>query len=194
MGYITIDQLKSTLELTGETFADADVTLAINAASDLIDAQCHRRFTLDVDNTNQRLYRLLVRHLVDIDDVVDVQTVEVSCGDGTFTTLTVDTDYTLEPLNAPADSEPWTTIRLYRHHGHHHHHRIVRVTGQFGWPQVPNVVAGATGILAGRLLKRARETPFGIVQIGFEGQAARISQSDPDICALLTPVTKNLVR
>lgn len=191
MGYITSDQLKASLELTGETYADADVTLAIAAASEQIDFQCNRRFTLDEDNTSVRIYKRSRRGLVDIDDIVDVQEIAVGPGNGTYPTILMENvDYELEPLNGPADGLPYSQFRLHRHHARG---RRVRVTGQFGWSEVPDVVVGATTLLAGRLLKRYREAPFGIVQIGLDGQVARIAQTDPDICAMLKPVTKILV-
>lgn len=199
MGYITSDALKASLDLTGETYADADITLAIDAASAQIDSACNRRFTLDPDNTSQRFYTPHTWSLVEIDDVVDVQEIALDPGDGTFSQiLTENTDYVLEPLNAVADSYPYTYFRLL-----HHHHRVwcghartrsVRVTGQFGWSAVPALVEGATSLLAGRILRRIREAPFGIVQVGLDGAVARIAQTDPDIAGMLKPVTRMLVR
>lgn len=196
MGYVTSDQLKASLELTGETYADADITLAIDAASAQIDAQCNRRFTLDADNTFVRVYKPYSSRLVEVDDVVDVQQIALGFGDGTYpTVLTANIDYELEPFNAPADGLPYTMFRLRRHHGHGCGDRArIQVTGQFGWSEVPDLVKGGTTLLAGRLLKRFREAPFGIVQVGLDGQVARIAITDPDICALLRPVTRLLVR
>lgn len=193
MGYVTSDQLKASLELTGETYADADITLAIEAASAQIDSQCNRRFTLDADNTSVRVYKPYSSRLVDIDDVVDVAQIAVGFGDGTYpNVLTEGTDYELEPFNAPADGLPYTMFRLHRRR--YGHHARVQVTGQFGWSAVPDLVQGGCTLLAGRLLKRFREAPFGIVQVGLDGQVARIAITDPDICALLRPVTRLLVR
>jgi hypothetical protein len=100
------------------------------------------------------------------------------------------------PLNAAADTEPFTTVRVRRHHSGyaHHHHRQVRVTGTFGWPEVPDLVVSATSLLAGRFVRRIREAPFGVIQVGLEAQPARIAVTDPDICSMLTPLTMFLVR
>ena len=196
MGYITTDALKASLSLTGQTYADADIELAISSASSQIEEQCNRRFTLDLTNTNQRLYRPNGR-LVNVDDVVDVQTVEIGPGDGTFpTVLTLNLDYELEPLNAAADGEPWTMIRLKHRYAFHDfcRERQVRVTGQFGWLAVPDLVQSATSLLAARYVRRIREAPFGVLQVGLDGQPARIAQSDPDIAAMLIPLTRFLVR
>lgn len=194
--YITLDQLKASLSLTGETYADADITLAISAASEQINEQCHRRtFSLDVA-PSQRLYWSEGR-FVFIDDAVSVTTVAIGCGDGTFPyTLTPGTDYDLEPLNAAIDGEPYTTIRIRRHHSGygHHHHRQVQVSGMFGWAAVPELVLSATSLLAGRFVRRIREAPFGVISVGLESQPARIAVTDPDICAMLTPLTRFPVR
>jgi hypothetical protein len=66
----------------------------------------------------------------------------------------------------------------------------VAVTGQFGWPAVPAQVIEATTILATRLLRRAREAPFGVVGLGIDGAAVRISRFDPDVGFLLDPLVK----
>lgn len=194
--YITSDQLKASLSLTGETYADADISLAIEAASAQINQQCNRRtFSLDA-SSSERLYWERDR-FVFIDDAVSVTLVEVGPGDGTFPySLTVGTDYDLEPLNASADGEPYTTIRLRGCHNYYpsRHRRQVRVTGTYGWPAVPELVLSATSLLAGRFVRRIREAPFGVIQMGLEGQPARIAITDPDICAMLTPLTNFLVR
>jgi hypothetical protein len=194
--YITPDALKASLSLSGESYADADILLAISAASDQINQQCNRRtFSLDSSAT-ERLY-WGDGSFVFIDDAVDVTLVEIGPGDGTFPySLSVGTDYDLEPLNASADGEPYTKIRIRRHgnaYGHHCH-RQVRVTGTFGWPAVPDLVLSATSLLAGRFVRRIREAPFGVIQVGLESQPARIAVTDPDICSMLTPLTKFLVR
>ena len=62
----------------------------------------------------------------------------------------------------------------------------MRVTGQFGWPSIPASISEATAIYASRLLKRAREAPFGIQSVGIDGIAARISRTDPDLMMLLS--------
>jgi hypothetical protein len=47
-------------------------------------------------------------------------------------------------------------------------------------------VTQATTILAGRYLKRARETPYGILTIGTDAlAAARLGRIDPDVSFLL---------
>jgi hypothetical protein len=72
--------------------------------------------------------------------------------------------------------------------------RGVELTGRFGWPTVPAEVVEATTILASKLLRRAREAPFGIVSAGIEvGVAMRIARSDPDVGLLLSGVSRNWI-
>lgn len=193
--YITSNQLKASLSLTGETYADADISLAIEAASAQINEQCNRRtFSLDPASST-RVYRPIGR-LVEMDDAVSVTDVVLTSADGAFSyTLTAGSDYEVTPLNAALDDKPYELIRMLRFHEFgRHYHSEVQVTGTFGWPAVPVLVQSATSLLAARLVRRIREAPFGVLQMGLDGQPARIAQSDPDICAMLMPVTKLLVR
>jgi hypothetical protein len=40
-------------------------------------------------------------------------------------------------------------------------------------------------IMSVRLMKRAREAPFGVASVGFDGAAVRIARVDPDVAFLL---------
>ena len=191
--YITDNQLKKTLELTGETFADDDVTAAVSAASRSIDDVTHRRFYADSTASVVRYYSPGSPRRVSIDDLVTLTELAVGPGDNTFpTVLTLHTDFELAPLNATADVRPSTSIKALTYQlpcGV----RTVRVTGKFGWPSVPDEIEQATSILAAKLLKRSREATFGIVGFGMEGGYARITKSDPDVMMLIGPFIRPLV-
>lgn len=191
--YATSAELKATLELTGETFADADVALALTAASRGIDNATRRRFWLDADNTSVRYYTPRSCSLLEIDDVVDLVELATGTGDGSFATAwTENTDHVLEPLNAAADGRPQTMIKPILK-SLPTQLRSVRVTGQFGWPAVPDGIKQGTIILASKLLRRAREAPFGVIMFS-EGEVARITRADPDVMFLIGPYIKRLVR
>lgn len=188
--YATSADLKATLELGGETFADPDIDLAIPAASRAVDQVCGRRFYKDTDATSVRYYSPTGGERLWIDDIVTVTTVQADPGgDGTFEeTWTVNTDYILEPMNAAADGWPYTTLRLHPRSSRYlpvDYPRSVKVTGQFGWSAVPESVAMATKLIASKLVKRVREAPFGVVGLGFDGAAVRIASQDPDVRVLL---------
>lgn len=185
--YASVGDVKQALELHGETFADPDITRALTAASRGLDKLLDRRFWLDDDNTQVRYYTAQ-DGWVEIDDLVDLTTFQTDDdGNGTFdTTWTENTHFVLEPLNAAADGEPWTRVKVTAagSYGLPCHVRGIKVTGQFGWTDVPAGVKEATIILAARLLKRVREAPFGVVMIGTDS-AERLARSDPDVMFLV---------
>lgn len=67
--------------------------------------------------------------------------------------------------------------------------RSVKRSG-FGWgavpPTVPPTVTQAATVMAGRLLRRAREAPFDVVGLGFESGAMWSLKMDAGIELLLT--------
>jgi hypothetical protein len=193
--YITLAEFKQTSETVGFAFQDYDAGIAISAASEAIDQYCGRTFGLDSSSTVVRYYTPLEPGYVNINDLVTCGTVAVDVtGTGSFaSTWTLNTDFVLEPFNAAADGVPFETIRVHPRSALRFPcwPRSVQVTGQFGWPAVPGQVKQATTVMTTRLLKRAREAPFGIVGANsVDANPIRISRVDPDIAFLLD----NLIR
>lgn len=197
--YATSAELKATLELTGATFADPDIALALEAASRGIDRLCGRRFYPDPDANQTRYYTPEHPGLLRIDDLITLTSLATDpASDGTFAdTWTLDTDFVLAPLNAQADGEPWTEIHVRRTGSYRWAcgaGRSVRVTGRFGWAAVPVGVKQATVIVASKLMRRAREAPFGVIAVGLEsGGAMRIARSDPDVMFLVGDLIRTRV-
>jgi len=196
--YIELEQLKSTLELTGQTYADADITLAINAASRGIDSATGRRFYLDADATQVRYYSPVSWNRLEIDDLAVLTSLTIDrTGTGTTyaETWTLNTDFVLEPFNAAADTRPFEAIvvrRLSNQWLPWDIEKSVKVTGQFGWAVIPEDVKTATSILAAKLIRRVREAPFGIVTAGIDqGEAMRIARTDPDVYSLIQPYSRH---
>ncbi len=185
--YISTAELKATLTI-GSSYADADIVVAIDAASRACDGYKDTRFWA---TTESRYYTGCPGEgALHIDALANAATVLFDIdGDGTHeTTLTYGTDYYLDPINASNESAPYRRIVLYRQAGKTFpsYDNAVKVTGSFGWPAVPAAVKQATSILAGRLLKRARETPYGIVVVSGDAvAAARLGRIDPDVAFLL---------
>lgn len=195
--YVSSSVLKATLNMTGQTFADTDFTIACDAASRVVDNYCGRRFYLDADAAQIRYFTATDPYRLFIDDLAVLTSVAVDLGGGTTygTTRTSGTDFDLEPFNAESvtgDSWPYTMLRVRDIAGSWWPlwHRSVKVTGQWGWPTVPAPVTQATTIVATGLLKRAREAPFGVAGIGVDGTAIRIPKLDSQVCALLDPYSK----
>jgi hypothetical protein len=195
--YVELEELKSTAELTGTNFADQDIQTVLVAASRGIDEAFHRRYWKDADDTQVRYYTPNGACTLEIDDLIDLTSVTNDAdGDGTFEeTWVLNTDFTLEPLNAAADARPWETIRLHPNSSFRfsRYPRSLKVTGQFGWPAVPAEVKTATTIIATRLLLRARQAPFGVVSAGMEGDAIRIARFDSDLDFLRNAVGRSQV-
>lgn len=194
--YTDLATVKNTLELSSETFADADITVAITAASRAIEKLCRRRFWLDPDANQVRYYNATSHRVVRIDDLVTLTELATGYGQDTFDVIwTENTQFILEPMNAPSDGWPFTRIRaVYNHFPHQR--RAVRVTGQFGWSTVPDEIVAATAMLATRLFRRAREAPFGIIGFALDAgttAATRIARQDPDVMGLIGPFIRQLV-
>jgi hypothetical protein len=194
--YITKEELKASLELTGSGWYDGDIPRVIAAASRAVDGYCNRRFYYDTADT-VRYYRLR-QSVLALEDLGHVTAIAASTVPGQYTqTGTEGTDYVLEPLNAAADGRPYTLLRAI---GWWPTYRwcppaqlsVLRITGKYGWAEIPSQVPMATSILASKLLVRQRQAPFGIVTAGGEvGVAMRIAANDPDVVGLLEDLVRD---
>ena len=197
MAYTTLAEMKTSLSLGSQTYADTDITNAINAASSAIDQMAGRTFNID-GSPSTRKFLPISAGFCARDDLASCSTFTVSC-----TAWTQDTEFYLEPINAAADGRPYTGIRSI---GRQFIFTVkdlepstanfdgrVSVTGTYGWPSVPEDIKEACRILAARLLKRVRESTFGVVGLGYDGMTMRISGSDPDVEALIRPYSKTFI-
>lgn len=197
--YVSAVELKATLELSGETFADNDIDLAVSAASRSIDNLCGRRFWPDADATQVRYYTPEDRGCLNVDDLVELTSLKTDPGgDGTFDeTWSLDTDFVLLPLNAATDGRPWMRIEAHPNGSYRMpvgFPRSVKITGKFGWTAVPDEIKLATTVLASKLMRRAREAPFGVVAFGLDsGAAMRIARSDPDVMGLISSFDRTAI-
>lgn len=202
--YVTTDQLKTTLELAGTTYADDDIDLACEAASRAIDGYTNSRF---YPTTETRYYTAtwfgprysdgFTNEItgssdvwLGIDDAVTVTAVTVDTdGNGSYETTWVEgTDFYLDPANAALEGQPSRRLVLRSQAGRTFpsYDRAIKVVGSFGWAAAPAQVRQAAVILAGRFLKRSRETPYGILTVtGDAVAAARLGRIDPDVAFLL---------
>jgi hypothetical protein len=207
--YVGIEDYKQTLTLQGLTFADADIDIAIEAASRAIEEAYGGPWMLR-DAGEQRYYSRADERTVSLDGAIAISEVALDYtvgdffdrrwgydpfagGGGTYSTVITPSDYRLLPtinglsiLTPPGNGEPYTELELVRGASVR---RLpsgvdaIRITGQFGWEMVPSGVVFATKLTATRFLRRMREAPFGIVALGLEGAVARVREitSDPDI-------------
>jgi hypothetical protein len=190
--YITLSEFKDTMEI-GSTYADPDVQRAITAASRAVDSVTGRQFY--PGNPGEIRYYTAIAELdgqaVYTDDILSVTAVKTDPdGDLTWQQPWPSTNYVLGPQNNPVMGLPYSFIRTPEKKGliFPLNPYGVQVTGSFGWSTPPEQVKLATGIIASRLLLRARQAPFGVVSAGIDGTAVRISRFDPDLALLLDPL------
>lgn len=159
LAYATVDDLAETMNLPNADKYNMLADLLVDASS-TIDQLCGRDFyrhpqvsgtevrTYHVNLTGQSNLKLAVNQPVDI---VSITTLEVGYAGGTYTAITAgSTGYYLEPAQ-PAPGWPYTSIILSRYGTYDTWptgDQVVRITGVFGWPEVPGLIKRATIDLA----------------------------------------------
>jgi hypothetical protein len=106
---------------------------------------------------------------------------------GTYqTTLTLNSDFIVEPTNAAAKGRPWTTITIVGSTGFSLPTDLrpqLQVTARWGWPTVPDDIEQATYILSADLYKR-KDSIGGVLGLSELG-AIRMSPLGRDIAAMV---------
>ncbi len=187
MAYTTISLVKDYLGIpTAEASQDTALTAAVNAATETVNGVCNTDFE---STTEARVFRPADPSVVYVDQFNTLTGLVVktdTSDDGTFdTTLTITTDFVVEPFNtAPFTmlrnvSGTWPTYTSNR--------ATVQVTAAYGdqvATGVPYAIQQAALMLAARYYQR-RSSPLGITT-GFQDWGPmRISRQDPDVAALL---------
>jgi hypothetical protein len=208
--YLSLEEFKKTRNLNGLSFADQDATIALEAASRGLEDAYGALWTLSAPATTRYYTRLNDREAL-LGDVISITSLSFDygigdIGPGTYSTVLQTTDYRLLPIFSGlaaggGNGEPYQSFHLARGAGLYYIPSgvdAIKVVGQFGYETVPAGVKSCVGLIAQRLLMRAREAPFGIIQVGEDGTAVRAAQiaRDPDIALAmraLTPLTNMAV-
>jgi hypothetical protein len=200
-GYTTLTAMKTFLSIAD----NSDDTLLegmVEAASRSIDRIANRRFYLDA-NASARQYRAYNEVIAYVDDIGTTSGLLVALdedGDGVFeTSLTLNTDYLLDPLTASSLGRPFTQLTIVNttytwpvfpgifsnglRPG-------VQVTARWGWPSVPDDIETACQILTADLYKR-KDSPGGILGLGDLG-AIRMSPLGRDVTAMVRAYKKEV--
>lgn len=187
MRYIELGELKSMLRIS-DSIDDALLSGHIEAASRTIDDICHRTFSLDTTAT-ARVFHPDSQLVVRTDDIGSLDGFVLKIDENATATfnLTI-TDATAEPLNALAKGTPITKLVAYETYFPMDIRPTVQVTARWGWPEVPEPVRSACGILAGRLFKRA-DSLLGVAGFGDLG-AITLRAVDPDVQRMLAPYVR----
>lgn len=191
--YATLVEAKSYVRIP-DVNDDAEIALAITAASRAIDRTCNRQFGL-VATAEARFYTAVFdrkrgRWLVEIDDLQTSTGLVIKYDtndDGTYPD-TVD-KYALQPINGAANGRPWTQIVVHPDSTTKPGPRenAVKVTAQFGWTTVPTPIKQATLLQASRVLAR-RDSPYGVAGSPEMGSEMRLlAKLDPDVAVAVGP-------
>lgn len=190
-GYITLAEAQSAVGGSSNT---ADWERAIEAASRALDEYTRRRFWQD-GSVVARYYTASTDGLVITDDISTSTGLLVATDpgdDGTFEqSWTIDTDFRLEPVNAAADSKPWTSIERTTTGGYVFppHRNRVKVTAKFGWATTPTIVKQACLIQASRYYER-KNSPFGVAGSNEFGVVRLMNKLDPDVEQMVKPLQR----
>lgn len=194
--YCSSAELKSYTRID-DNVDDAQIALAISAASRAVDRYSNRQFGL-VAAPEARYYtaeydRDLYRWTVSIDDLMTVTGLLVNADlqdDGTYSD-TID-EYALRPVNAAPKGKPWTRIVVHPTSTSQPNGKdaAVEVTARWGWTSVPDQVKQATLLQANRFLER-RNAAFGISGSPDAGGELRLlAKVDVDVAVILGPYVR----
>jgi hypothetical protein len=198
-GYATLNEAKGFLSIS-DNVDDALLENMIEAASRSIDRIANRRFYLD-STASARQYRVSSPVILYTDDIGTTSSLVVQTdddGDGVFeTTLTLNTDYIMDPLTALSLGRPFTQITIVSTSNtfpifpglfQNGLRPGVQVTARFGWPSVPDDINQACLILTADLYKR-KDSPGGILGLGDLG-AIRMSPLGRDVTQIVRAYRK----
>ena len=193
-GYATLTEIKNYMSISDSTDNDLLENL-VESASRSIDRIANRRFYLDA-TASARLYRAYSNIFVYVDDIGTTSNLVVAVdenGNGTYSkTLTLNTDYILDPLTSQSLNRPFTQLTMVSNTQtwpifpgltSNGLRPGVQVTARWGWPSVPDDLNMACLILTADLYKR-KDAPGGILGLGDLG-VVRMSPIGRDVTAMV---------
>jgi len=201
-GYATLAEIKGYMSISDNTDNDLLENL-IESASRSIDRIANRRFYLDA-TASARLYRAYSNIFVFVDDIGTTSSLVVAIdenGNGTYSkTLTLNTDYILDPLTSQSLNRPFTQLTMVSNTESwpifpgltsNGLRPGVQVTARWGWPSVPDDLNMACLILTADLYKR-KDAPGGILGLGDLG-VVRMSPIGRDVTAMVRAYKKEVI-
>ena len=191
--YTTLNTVKAALRIT-DNVDDTLIENAINTASRMIDGYCQREFYNA--GTASRVFAASDELYIDIDDLagtaITLQTDDQASG--AFDITWTPTDYQLEPLNGKSAGQVWAYTRIRAADNYlfpvENGLALVKVTGVWGWPAVPQAIEYATIMQSQRLFKRL-DSPTGILGFGDMGAVRVTRQLDPDVAEMVNPFRRD---
>ena len=201
-GYATLAEIKAYMSISDST-DDTLLENLVESASRSIDRIANRRFYLDA-TASARLYRAYSNIFVFVDDIGTTSSLVVKTdedGNGTYSkTLTLNTDYILDPLTSQSLNRPCTQLTMVSNTESwpifpgltsNGLRPGVQVTARWGWPSVPDDLNMACLILTADLYKR-KDAPGGILGLGDLG-VVRMSPIGRDVTAMVRAYKKEVI-
>jgi hypothetical protein len=195
--YTTLADVRNSLQIE-DSIDDAEIQAAIFAASRMIDEYCQRFFYQEgtLASPAVRYYTPVSPWYIETDDIVQIT--ELACDPDfdqsyaqIWNTTTPPLDVMYEPVNNPQKGWPYTRLLAIGSYVFPYFFpQTVRVTGIFGFPQVPYEVELACKLQAARLFIR-KQSPFGIAGSVELGTVRLNSRLDPDVEMLLKTFRRN---
>jgi hypothetical protein len=167
--YISVEEMKDTLSLSGESFADQDIARAIEAASNVVDDMTGSGPFTSVTET--RLFTPVSDSYLRVGPVSSITAVSAN-----GTAWTQGTQFYVDGGD---------TLRVLGGYLFTRAPQAVSITATWGYASVPAEVKVAVSIMATQFLRRTREAPFGVLATSLDGPAIRLGRSDPQVDALL---------
>jgi len=188
-GYCTLADVKAALRIT-DTVDDSLIENSINSASRMIDQYCNRYF-YSTSAGEVRYFKALDAFNCWIDDCQTITEVRTAQSNPiTYNQIWSSTDFQTIPANTYANGAfaPITgLIAVYNYFfPTWQESNLVKVTGTWGWPSVPEPIKFACIIQASRLFKRL-ESPLGVAGVSDMGIMRVGSSIDGDVAQLINP-------
>ena len=192
--YVTRADLKTRLDIpSADTGSDAMLDAMIEAVSNQINHFCGRVFW--TASAEVRYFDAQFEDYVEIDDLVSLSALATDLNqDRAYSIAWASTDYELSPVNAAAASRPYTLIWMHPtgRYAFPAGRKTVKITGTWGWPAVPKMIAEATFLQCARLYQR-RNSPMGVAGPNEFGQLTPLAPIDPDVKTLLWPFVRAIL-
>lgn len=194
---VTVAELADLLHID-DLDDDPRMTMACEAATEMIQVACDRTFFADTSAT-ARVFVPSTYKVCEVDDISTTSGLIVKTdddADGVYETTWSATDYQLEPLNGRLNAQSWPYTRVgaidAREFSFDGRRPLVQVTAKWGWPAVPSAVRQAAQIQATSLFKSA-DAPLGIAGFGDVGVMRLRQAMHPVAAALIGPYRRDPV-
>jgi hypothetical protein len=192
--YTTLADVRNGLQIE-DSNDDTDIQAAILSASRMIDDYCQRGFYQEgtLASPVTKYYTPVSPWYLEIDDLIEPTEIASRANQsGPFTQIwDLDTDVMYEPVNNPELGRPVTRLlAIQTYVWPYFFPQTVKITGVWGYKEIPYEVELACKIQASRLFIR-KQSPFGIAGSVELGTVRLSSRLDPDVEMLLKTFRRN---